>query len=155
LSNTPQLQISSLRSLSYLCDDCRKQAILISKSHCVTNRCTPCREKPRSTQHTLSTLDLRMVPDHTSLVVHVGNLSLVPTRPKQAPTPGRSLGNRRQTDPAVTLGRLILPPSWQPYSRGEMFQPSGYIVTSAYWAYNTSMRSVCSILAHEGQPIGP
>jgi hypothetical protein len=66
----------------------------------------------------LSTLDLCMVPDHISPVVHVGNLSLVPTRPKQAPTPRRSLGNRRQTGPAVILGHLILPPSQQPWSRG-------------------------------------
>jgi hypothetical protein len=36
-----------------------------------------------------STLDPCMVPDHTSYVVHVDNLSLVPTRSKQAPTPER------------------------------------------------------------------
>jgi hypothetical protein len=36
-----------------------------------------------------------------------------------------------------------------------MFQPSGDTAISAYWAHNISMRSVCSILAHGGQPIGP
>jgi hypothetical protein len=55
----------------------------------------------------LSTLDLHRVPDPTSHVVCVGNLSLVPTMMKQTPTPGRSLGNQRQTDPAVALGHLI------------------------------------------------
>jgi hypothetical protein len=63
-----------------------------------------------------------MVSDHTSLMTHVGNLSLVPTRMKHAPTPGRSLGDQRQTSPAIALGHLILPPSRQPYSRGERFQ---------------------------------
>jgi hypothetical protein len=48
-------------------------------------------------------LDLRRVPDHTSHVVHVGNISLVPTRTKHAPTPERSLGDRRQTGPAIVL----------------------------------------------------
>jgi hypothetical protein len=63
--------------------------------------------KTRSTRHTLFTLDLHRVPDPTSHVVHVGILSLVPTRTKQAPTPERSLGDRRQTDLAVILGHLI------------------------------------------------
>jgi hypothetical protein len=67
--------------------------------------------KTRSTHHTLSTLDLRRVPDHTSHVIHVGNLSLVPTRMKLAPTPERSLGVRRQTTSAVILGHLSPPPS--------------------------------------------
>jgi hypothetical protein len=56
-------------------------------------------------------LDLHRVPDPTSHVVRVGNLSLVPTRMKHAPTPGRSLGGRRLTGLAVVLGQLIPPPS--------------------------------------------
>jgi hypothetical protein len=91
--------------------------------------------KTRLTRHMLSTLDLCRVPNHTSHVVHVGNLLLVPTRTKHAPTPKRSLGNQRQTDPTVALGHLILPPSRQPWSRGERFQSSGYTATSAYWAH--------------------
>jgi hypothetical protein len=78
------------------------------------------------------------VPDPTSHVVRMGNLSLVPTRMKQTPTPKRSLGDRRQTGPAVVLGHLIPPPSRQPWSRGEMFQLSGYTATSTYWAHNTA-----------------
>jgi hypothetical protein len=76
-----------------------------------------------------------MVPDHTSLVVHVGNLLQLPTRIKHAPTPERSLGNQRQTSPAAVLGGLILPPMRQPWSKRERFQPSGYTTTSAYWAH--------------------
>jgi hypothetical protein len=87
----------------------------------------------RSTHHTFFTLDPRMVPNHTSHVVHVGNLLLVPTRTKYAPTPRRSLGIQRQIVLAIALGHLILPPSQQPWSRGERFRPSGYTVTSAYW----------------------
>jgi hypothetical protein len=82
----------------------------------------------------------------------VGNLLLVPIRMKQAPTSGRSLGDQRQTSPAVALGYIILPPSRQAWIMGERFQPSGYTATSVYWAHNTSMRSVGSILARRGQP---
>jgi hypothetical protein len=93
------------------------------------------RGKTRSTHHTFSTLDLYRVPDHTSHMIHVGNLLLVPTRSKQAPTPRRSLSDQRKTGPTVILGHLIPPPSRQPWSRGERFRPSGYTATSAYWAH--------------------
>jgi hypothetical protein len=63
--------------------------------------------KTRSTCYTLSTLDLHRVSDPTSHVVHMGNLLLVSMRMKHAPTPRRSLGDRRQTGPAVVLGHLI------------------------------------------------
>jgi hypothetical protein len=78
------------------------------------------------------------------------NLSLVPTRRKHAPTPGRSLGDRRQTGPTVILSHLIPPPSRQPWSRGERFRPSGNTTTLTYWAHNSSMRSTSSILARWG-----
>jgi hypothetical protein len=58
--------------------------------------------KIRSTCHTPSTLNLHRVPDPTSHVVHVGNLLLVPTRMKYAPTPGRR----------ATEDRLVRPSSW-------------------------------------------
>jgi hypothetical protein len=111
--------------------------------------------KTRSTHHTLFTLDFHRVSDPTSHVVRMGNLSLVPTRMKQTPTPGKSLGDRRLTGPMVILDHLIPPPSRQPWSMGERFWPSGYTATSAYWAHITSMRSVHSILAHGYQPLGP
>jgi hypothetical protein len=59
--------------------------------------------KTRSTRHMLSMLDSRMVPNHTSPVIRVGNLSLIPTRTEQAPRPGGNLGDRRQTGPTVVL----------------------------------------------------
>jgi hypothetical protein len=40
------LQLNILSSLSYLHDDCHKQAILISESHGNSNWCTPSRGKP-------------------------------------------------------------------------------------------------------------
>jgi hypothetical protein len=67
--------------------------------------------KTRLSHHTLSMLDLRMVPDHTSPVVRVGNLLLVPTQMKQAPTLEGNLGDQRQAGLAVILGHLIAPPS--------------------------------------------
>jgi hypothetical protein len=111
--------------------------------------------KTQSTCHTLSTLDLHRVSDPTSHVVRVGKLLLVPTRTKHVPTPGRSLSDRRQTDPAVDLGHLICPPSRQPWSRGERFRPNGYTATSAYWVHITSIRSMRLILAHGYQHFGP
>jgi hypothetical protein len=115
-------------ALSYLCADGHKQpATNIRESRQFESMYT-LQGKTRSTCNTLSMLDSCMVP----LVIHVVNLSLVPTRTKQAPTPGRSLGDQRQTGPAVTLGHLILPPSRQPWSKGERFRSSGYIATSAY-----------------------
>jgi hypothetical protein len=56
-------------------------------------------------------LDPRRVPDHTSHVVHVGKLSLVPVRMNHATTPKRSLGDQRLTNPIIALGHLILSPS--------------------------------------------
>jgi hypothetical protein len=91
--------------------------------------------KIRSTHHTLFTLDPRIVPDHTSNMVHVVNLSLVPTRTKHAHTPERTLGDQRQTGSVIAMGHLILPPSRQPCSMGERFWPSGYTATSAYWTH--------------------
>jgi hypothetical protein len=111
-------------------------------------------ENPINMSHAFNAR-FHMVLDHISLVVHVDNLSLVPIRMKHAPTPGRSLDDRRQTDPAIILSHLIPPPSRQPWSRGERFWPSGDTTTSAYWAHNTNMRSIHSILARGGQPIGP
>jgi hypothetical protein len=43
-----------------------------------------------------------------------GNLSLAPTKSKQAPTTERSLDNQRQTGTAVVLGGHIPPPMRQP-----------------------------------------
>jgi hypothetical protein len=80
------------------------------------------------------------------------NLSLAPTKLKQAPTPERSIDNQIQTDPTIVLGGLILPPMWQPWSRGERFLPNGYTTTSAYWDHITNMQLVRSILAHGVNP---
>jgi hypothetical protein len=59
--------------------------------------------KTQSTRHTLPTLDLHRVPDPTFHVVRMGNLSLVPTRMKQALHPGEVL---------ATEDRLAQPSSW-------------------------------------------
>jgi hypothetical protein len=59
--------------------------------------------KTRSTHHMLSTLDPRRVPNHTSHLIHVGNLSLVPTRMKQILHPGEVLAAK---------DRLARPSSW-------------------------------------------
>jgi hypothetical protein len=63
-------------------------------------------EKTWSTHHMLYTLDSRMVPNHTSPVVCIGNLSLVPTRSKQALHPEEVLINENRLarpSPWVTL----------------------------------------------------
>jgi hypothetical protein len=123
--------------------------LLISESRGNSNRCTPCRGK--SDQHaTYASHFSPRTPGVRFLwaVPIRDNLSLAPTKLKQAPTPGGSLGNKRQTGPVVVvLGDLIPPPMRQPCSRGERFRPNGHTATSAYWAHNTSMRSVRLILA--------
>jgi hypothetical protein len=108
--------------------------------------------KPRSTRHTLFTLNPRRVPDHTSHVVHGGNLSLVPTRSKYASTPERSLGDQRQTCSIVVSGHLILPPSRQSWSRGKRFRPSGYVGTLAYWAHIPAYDRYVQYLLTEANP---
>jgi hypothetical protein len=124
--------------ISYVKIDTRQSVTHIQESQQFESMYT-LQGRIRSTYHTLFTLDSHRVPNYTSHVVHVGNLSQVPTRTKHASTPERSLGNQRQTDLTVVLGHLILPPSRQPWSRGERFQPIGYTATSPYWAHNTSM----------------
>jgi hypothetical protein len=108
--------------------------------------------KTRSTRYTLSTLDPRRVSDHTSHVVHGGNLSLVPMRLKQAPTPERSLSDQRQTGSTVVSGHLILPPSRQSWSRGKRFRPSGYAGTLAYWAHIPAYDRYVQYLLTEANP---
>jgi hypothetical protein len=46
LKQQTSITLIKLDSLSYLCDDCHKQAVLISESRDDLNRCTPCRGKP-------------------------------------------------------------------------------------------------------------
>jgi hypothetical protein len=92
--------------------------LLISESHGDSNRCTPCRGKPD--QHATyvshsspSTPGIRFL----QAVPVCDNLSLAPTKSKQDPTPGRSLGNQRQTSPTVVLGDI--PPPMQSPGVGE------------------------------------
>jgi hypothetical protein len=114
--------------------------LLISESRSDLNQCTPCRGKldqhttyaSHSSPHTPSVRFLRAVPIRD-------NLSLTPTKSKQALTLERSLGNQRQTGTTVVLGGLIPPLMRQPWSRGKKFQPNGYTATIAYWAHITSM----------------
>jgi hypothetical protein len=130
--------------------------LLISESRGDSNRCTPCRGKPDQHATYVSHTSPRMPGIRFLRAVLVrDNLSLAPTKSKQAPTLRRSLDNQRQIDPAVVLGGLIPPPMRQPWSRGKKFWPNGYTTTSAYWAHITSMRSIRSILAHGAQHIGP
>jgi hypothetical protein len=66
--------------------------------------------KTRSTHHTLFMLDLHRVSDPTSHVVRVGNLSLVPTRMKQALHPGEILATEnRLTRPSFWVTLFPLP----------------------------------------------
>jgi hypothetical protein len=58
----------------------------------------------------LSTLDSRRVPDHTYHVVHIGNLSLVPTMSKYAPTLKEVLATKdRLAQPSSRVTSFFLP----------------------------------------------
>jgi hypothetical protein len=82
-----------------------------------------------------STLDLRMVPDHTSHVVHVGQPFTSHHKVETDPYTRKKSWQPKTDWPSCVLGGLILPPMWHPWSRGERFRPSGYTTTSAYWAH--------------------
>jgi hypothetical protein len=85
--------------------------LLISESRGDSNRCTPCRGKPEQHAKYASHSSPRTPGIHFLWVVPIrDNLSLAPTKSKQTPTPRRSLDNQRQTNLAVVLGGLILPP---------------------------------------------
>jgi hypothetical protein len=58
--------------LSYLHDDCHKQAVTHVRESRRFESMYTLQGKTRPTCHTPSTLDLHMVPDHTSHVVRVG-----------------------------------------------------------------------------------
>jgi hypothetical protein len=145
------ITINPLSSLIIYVMTATNKRLLISESRDDSNQCTPWRGK--SEQHAMYAFHFspRTPGVHFLRAVSArDNLSLAPTKLKQAPTPGRSLDNQRQTGPAVVLGGIILPPMRQPWSRGETFRPNGCTVTLAYWTHITSIRSVRSILARGG-----
>jgi hypothetical protein len=87
-------------------------------------------DKTWSTRHTHSTLGPCMALDHTYLMQYTyNNLLVVPMRSKQASTPERSLGTQWSPSLAIILGHLILPPSCQPWSRGEKVWSCSYTAT--------------------------
>jgi hypothetical protein len=96
--------------------------LLISESRGDSNRYTPYRG---NLIHTTCTL---FVPVHVRQAYascnqssYVTTFHVVPTRPKQGPIPRRSLGTQRSSGPVVVLEDLILPPMYQPWSRGKKF----------------------------------
>jgi hypothetical protein len=109
--------------------------LLISENRDNLNRCTPSKGKPDQYDIYASHVSPRTSDVSFLRTVHVhDNLSPVPTELKHAPTPGRSFGDQRQIDLSVTSGHLI-PPLSRSLSRGERFQPNGYIANSAYWIH--------------------
>jgi hypothetical protein len=58
--------------ISYLRDNCHKQALLIFESHGDSNRCISCRGN-RPTRHTYPMLSPHIVPDHTYLTRSMHN----------------------------------------------------------------------------------
>jgi hypothetical protein len=119
--------------LSYLREDCHKQAVTHIRESRQFKPMYTLQGKTRSTLTYASHSSPRTPGIRFIWVVPVcDNLSLAPTKSKQALTPGGSLGKQRQTDPTVILGVLIPPPMRQPWSRGERFRPNGHTAPSAY-----------------------
>jgi hypothetical protein len=131
--------------------------LLISESHCDLNRCTPYRET-WPTNHTHPTLSLRMVPDHTYLTRSMhSNLG----RSHQQSWAGPLLEKKGLltqsttpwlTDPRVHTQVLSRAKQWSSGGKANLLLMVDYY---AYRAHISSMRSVRSILARGGQPIGP
>jgi hypothetical protein len=108
--------------LTYLRDDCHKQAITHIRESRRFKSMYTLQGKTRPTCHVRFSLQSTHVRRTLSAAFPVrDNLSLAPMKSKHAPTPGGSLGNQRQTGPIVVLGDLIHPFMRQPWSRGEMF----------------------------------
>jgi hypothetical protein len=122
--------------LSYLCfDGCKQVVTHIRESRRFKSMYT-LQEKPdRHTTRIPRSVHIWSQTIRISRGQCIATCHVVPIRLKQAPTTGRNLGDKKQTDPAVVLGHLILPPSQHPWSRGERFRLSGYTTISSYWAH--------------------
>jgi hypothetical protein len=89
--------------------------LLISESRDDSNRCTPCRGKPdQHTTHAYHSSPRTPGVRFLWAVPVRDNLSLAPTKLKQAPTPGGSLGNQRKTGPTIVLVASFLLPCDNP-----------------------------------------
>jgi hypothetical protein len=127
-----------LSSLSYLCDDCHKQAVThIWESRRFESMYTMQR-KIRPTCHTLSTLDLRMVQDHTSHVVHVEQPFASPHEIKISP-----YTRKKSWQPKTDLSSRYL--GW-PHSSSHATALELGKEVSAQW-----LQSYFSLLAHKHQ----
>jgi hypothetical protein len=143
-------------SLSYLRDNYHKQAVTHIRESRRFESIYILQEKPRPTQHTPSTLDLCMVPDHTSHVVHVG---------QPFTSLHESWNKPLYPEEVLTIkNRLAQPSSWVasfflPCDRPGVGERSfGPVVTQLLQftgLINTNMWSVRSILTRGGQPISP
>jgi hypothetical protein len=144
--------------LSYLRDDCHKQTVTHIRESWRIELMYTLQGKTWPTHHTLSTLNLRMVQDHTYLTWstysnpshhHQQRWQSHCSWEKWLPT--QSIA-RRLTDPWVRTQFLSRASHWS----------SGGKATLCWWQTNritgptnTSMRLVRSILARRGQPIDP
>jgi hypothetical protein len=143
-------------SLSYLRDDCHKQAVThiresrrFESMYTLQGKIRPtCHVRfPLQFMHARHTLPVgspgTWQPFTSSHEVETNPYSWKKSWQPKTDWPSRHLGWPRSSSHATTL------------SRRKKFRHNIYIATSAYWAHITSMQSVCSILACGGQPIGP
>jgi hypothetical protein len=144
-------------SLSYLRDDCHKQAVTHIRELRRFESMYTLQRKTRPTRHTLFTLNPCMVQDHTYLTRSTySNIShshqqiwtdpLLPRRmaPYTTPSPVEWSASPY---PASLLNQLLK--QWE--KPNFCWHPT----TKLTRLINTSMRSVRSVLAHGGQLIGP
>jgi hypothetical protein len=102
-----------------------------------------------------STLDLRMVPDYTSHVVRIGQPFTSPHEVKTGPLhPEEVLRTKdRLAQPSPWVASFFLPCD-RPGVGERGFSPVVTQLHQLVGPINTSIRSVRSILARGGQPIG-
>jgi hypothetical protein len=138
-----------LNLLSYLCDNCHKQAVLISESRDDRIDVHPPGENPINTTHVFHARFMYGPGPYISR--GLCRQPFTSLHKNEACPYTREKTWRPKTDwPRRHLGSPHSPSLRQPWSRGERFWPSSDTTTSAYWAHNTSMRSVRSILARGG-----
>jgi hypothetical protein len=143
--------------LSYLHDDYHELAVThIWESRRFESMYT-LQGKTRPTRHTLSTLSMHMVQDHTYLIWSIYSNLLwdtdrferIPQLPRKG-LPTQSTAHRL-TDPRVRTKFLSWANQWSSRRKPSSCR---WPTTQLTGSTNTSMRSVRSILARGGQPIG-
>jgi hypothetical protein len=142
-------------TLSYLRDDCHKQAVLIFESRGNSNRCTPSRGKPdqhaTSFPHSVCVWPSIIRISHSP---HIATFHESLTALDRVTVPEKNGSQHNPQHVSWPIRGSV--PSFSPESTNKVVEKAKHLSIAGYSAYRThitDMRSVRSILARGGQPI--